>query len=207
MTYSILRPKQTKPVTNLNLNNLKFISDPLFRKGRDNRMPEPWIQIQMLKPMVNLLLKILVLTALKHEFMKFVSEIEELYLKSKPKFTVMYMKEAQIIIFKYLAGDTYTINYDCVVRRDKAHGLPAFIPLILRRHIVERDERVTRAVITVLNCYRGIQLENTTVDTQPIIAPFKGTDDTLPSIQIKNSLKELGIKRITFSDAPRLKPF
>lgn len=120
----------------------------------------------------------------REDILRLGSRILSLWKKSGSKFLVLYLKEASIILYKFIARDRYVwISGSPRVRLDGS-GLPIFIPRNLRVILITREWMCVKIVLSVLQVYRIIRFKSFP-DLTSITDPFTGSVSSLPGAQLR----------------------
>nr|UPW42105.1 MAG: putative RNA dependent RNA polymerase [Inner Mongolia sediment mitovirus 2] len=123
----------------------------------------------------------------KRSYMLLAKRIHHLGYFSGTQFQVKYLKEAYLIVQKFVSGQNMNVSsYPIGI----VAGLPSIIPGNLRLLLRRRDPVAIRGCLAFLSIFRILKVP-TVLKLQTITDPFKGISESLPALEIGRVFKSL----------------
>jgi hypothetical protein len=110
------------------------------------------------------------------------NKIMDLRKNSGTKFTVQYLKLANLLTIHYLSGNPRTSGPE--IRVATSYGLPLIIPKSLRDLISSGDRVVIRVVLAILSVFRVMSYKGS-LKLSTITSPFTGVSTTVSGLEVR----------------------
>jgi hypothetical protein len=110
------------------------------------------------------------------------NKIMDLRKNSGTKFTVQYLKLANLLTIHYLSGNPRTSGPE--IRVATSFGLPLIIPKSLRDLISSGDRVVIRVVLAILSVFRVMSYKGS-LKLSTITSPFTGVSTTVSGLEVR----------------------